>query len=51
MNTKEFEELTGDIYNNQNINDFKITIYKKKTMIWKMQNKHWVKVLAKSERY
>ena len=30
INTKEFEELTGDIYNNQNNNDFKITINKKK---------------------
>ena len=25
MNKKEFEELTSDIYNNQDINDFKRT--------------------------
>ena len=29
INKKEFEELTGDIYNNQNNNDFKLTINKK----------------------
>ena len=28
MNKKEFEELTGDIYNNQINNDFKVTIKK-----------------------
>ena len=26
MNWKEFDELTGDIYNNQDNNDFKFTI-------------------------
>ena len=26
INLKEFEELTGDIYNNQDNNDFKLTI-------------------------
>ena len=26
INEKEFEELTGDIYNNQDNNDFKIII-------------------------
>ena len=26
INKKEFEELTGDIYNNQDNNDFKIII-------------------------
>ena len=29
INKKEFEELTGDIYNNQNNNDLKLTINKK----------------------
>ena len=28
INRKEFEELTGDIYNNQGNNDFKIIIKK-----------------------
>ena len=29
MNKKEFDELTGNIYNNQDNNDFKIKINKK----------------------
>ena len=29
INKKEFEELTGDIYNNQDNNDFKIIINKR----------------------
>ena len=29
INRKEFQELTGDIYNNQDNNDFRIIINKK----------------------
>ena len=29
INKKEFEELAGDIYNNQDNNDFQITINKR----------------------
>ena len=36
-NRKEFEELTRDIYNNQDNKDFKIIITKE-LMIWKMEN-------------
>ena len=35
INAKEFDELTGDIFNNQDDNDFKIKINKKNPMIWK----------------
>ena len=38
MNKKEFEELTRDIQNNQDNNDFKINI-KKELMISNMQKK------------
>ena len=35
INKKEFEELTRNIYSNQDNNDFKFII--KELMIWKMQ--------------
>ena len=40
---KEFEELTGDIYNNQNNNDFKIKI-NKKTYDLENAKKIWTEV-------
>ena len=42
INRKEFEELTGDIYNNQGNNDFKIII--KKTYDLKDAKKIWMEV-------
>ena len=39
-NRKEFEELTGDIYNNQDKNDFKIII-NKKTFYSKSAKNFW----------
>ena len=43
INKPEFEELTSDIYNNQNNKDFKITI-NKKTYDLKNAKKNWTKV-------
>ena len=40
----EFEELTRDIYNNEDNKDFKITINKKKTYDLKNAKKIWTKV-------
>ena len=42
INRKEFEELTGDIYNNQGNDDFKIII--KKTYDLKDAKKIWMEV-------
>ena len=39
----EFEELTSDIYNNQNSKDFKITV-NKKTYDLKNAKMFWIKV-------
>ena len=51
-NRKEFEELTGDIYNNQDNNDFKIII-NKRTYDLKNAKKSWMEVttckISKSE--
>ena len=47
INKPEFEELTSDIYDNQNNKDFKITI-NKKTYDLKNTNKFWTKI-TKSE--
>ena len=47
MNKPEFEELTSDIYDNQNNKDFKITI-NKKTYDLKNAKKFWTKI-TKSE--
>ena len=52
INRKEFEELTGDIYNNQDNNDFKFTINRK---IYDLKNakRFWMDITtrktAKSE--
>ena len=43
---KEFEELTGDIYNNQNNNDFKIKI-NKKTYDLENAKKIWTEVTTR----
>ena len=43
INKPEFDELTSDIYNNQNNKDFKITI-NKKTYDLKNAKKNWTKV-------
>ena len=43
INKPEFEELTSDIYDNQNNKDFKITI-NKKTYDLKNAKKNWTKV-------
>ena len=43
INRKEFEELTGDIYNNQDNNDFKIII-SRKTYDLKNARKIWTEV-------
>ena len=43
INQKEFEELTGDIYNNQDNNDFKIKI-NKKTYDLENTKKIWTEV-------
>ena len=43
INKPEFEELTSDIYDNQNNNDFKITI-NKKTYDLKNAKKVWTKI-------
>ena len=47
INKPEFEELASDIYDNQNNNDFKITI-NKKTYDLKNAKKVWTKI-TKSE--
>ena len=47
INKPEFEELTSDIYNNQNNKDFKITI-NKKTYDLKNAKKFWTKIKVKS---
>ena len=43
INIKEFDELTGDIYNNQNSNNFKFII-NKKTYDLKNAKIFWTKV-------
>ena len=43
INKSEFDELTSDIYDNQNNKDFKITI-NKKTYDLKNAKKNWTKV-------
>ena len=43
INKSEFDELTRDIYNNQNNKDFKITI-DKKTYDLKNAKKNWTKI-------
>ena len=43
INKPEFEELTSNIYNNQNNKDFKITI-NKKTYDLKNAKKFWTKI-------
>ena len=43
MNKSEFDELTSDIYDNQNNKDFKITI-NKKTYDLKNAKKCWTKI-------
>ena len=43
INKKEFEELTRDIYNNQDNNDFKIII-NKRTYDLKNAKKFWMEV-------
>ena len=43
INKPEFDELTSDIYDNQNNKDFKITI-NKKTYDLKNAKKNWTKV-------
>ena len=45
INKKEFEELARDIYNNQDNNDFQITI-NKRTYDLKNQKKIWTEVTA-----
>ena len=45
INEKEFEELTGDIYNNQDNNNFKIII-NKKTYDLKNAKKIWMEVIT-----
>ena len=45
INEKEFEELTGDIYNNQDNNNFKIII-NKKTYDLKNTKKIWMEVIT-----
>ena len=47
INKPEFEELTSDIYNNQNNKYFKITI-NKKTYDLKNAKKFWTKIKVKS---
>ena len=46
INRKEFEELTGDIYNNQDNNDFKIIINKKSYDLKNAKN-IWTEVTAR----
>ena len=46
INIKEFEELTRDIYNNQDNNDFKIKI-NKKTHDLENTKKFWTKVTTR----
>ena len=46
INKKEFEELTGDIYNNQENNDFKIII-NKRTYDLKNAKKNWMEVTTR----
>ena len=41
INRKEFEELTGDIYNSQHNNDFKIIINKKTYDLKMQKNLGW----------
>ena len=43
INIPEFDELTSDIYNNQNNRDFKITI-NKNTYDFKTAKKFWTKI-------
>ena len=50
INRKEFEELTGDIYNNQDNNDFKIII-KKRTYDLKNAKKFWTEVSEAKKLY
>ena len=49
INKKEFEELTGDIYNNQDNNNFKIII-NKKTYDLKNAKKIWMEVITNKIR-
>ena len=46
INKKEFEELTRDIYNNQDNNDFKIII-NKRTYDLKNAKKIWMEVTTR----
>ena len=46
INKKEFVELTRDIYNNQDNNDFKLS-WTKELMIWKTQKKIWTEVTTR----
>ena len=46
INKKEFEELTGDIYNNQHNNNFKIII-NKRTYDLKNAKKNWMEVTTR----
>ena len=46
INKKEFEESTGDIYNNQENNDFKIII-NKRTYDLKNAKKNWMEVTTR----
>ena len=46
INKKEFEELTGDIYNNQENSDFKIII-NKRTYDLKNAKKNWMEVTTR----
>ena len=46
INKKEFEKLTGDIYNNQGNNDFKI-IMNRKTCDLKNAKKNWTEVMTR----
>ena len=46
INRKDFEELTGDIYNNQDHNDFKFTI-NKRTYDLKNAKKFWIEVTTR----
>ena len=46
INKAEFDELTKNVYNNQDNNDFKITI-KKKSYNLEKANKFWMKITTR----
>ena len=46
INKAEFDELTKNVYNNQDNNDFKITI-KKKSCNLEKANKFWMKITTR----